>query len=214
MTNDLREWIVSMPKAEIHVHLEGTIGPSTLLELAARYDRLHFLPGDDEESIRSWMSFTSFPEFVGKYLLIASLLRTEDDFSAIVEACGKDMAQQGIRYREITLTPHLHCDFGEKRLPFETVIDGIEAGGKAFGETLGGAASEKVNKEIFGKGKKKSGGDDEDEKDEEDQPATGASGASSSGGSKKQPKSGGGDKPDGGSGGESAETSPETQDDQ
>lgn len=126
-----------MPKAEIHVHLEGTMDPQTLLRLADRYDRLGDLPGQDVAAIRSWMAFTSFPDFVGKYLFIVSLLRTEDDVRVLVEACGHDMAEQGIRYRELTVTPYLHVDFQDKELSFESLLAGLDAGRSAARERYG-----------------------------------------------------------------------------
>ncbi len=137
MTEELRPWIRDMPKAEIHVHLEGTMDSPTLLHLAHRYGRLKDLPGDDIAAIRGWMAFTNFPEFVEKYLLIVDLLRTADDFRLLVEACGRDMAEQGIRYREVTVTPFLHADSTTKVIAFETVLEGLEAGRAAARQQYG-----------------------------------------------------------------------------
>ena len=128
MEEDIREWIGRMPKAEIHVHLEGTIGPTTLVALAERHGRSHALPSLEPAGVRRWMEFTSFPDFVDKYVLIASLLRSVDDFRMIVEACGRDMAEQGILYREITVTPFIHTDVLDKGLSIDDVMEGLEAG--------------------------------------------------------------------------------------
>ena len=137
MNDEIRQLIAQMPKPEIHVHLEGTITPATLLALADRYGRIRDLPGDNPEALNDWLAYTSFSEFVGKYLFIASLLRSEDDFRVIVEACGRDMAEQNIRYREITVTPFLHVDFQDKGLKIDNVLAGLEAGRLAAREEHG-----------------------------------------------------------------------------
>jgi aminodeoxyfutalosine deaminase len=125
---DFWQWIVSMPKAEIHIHLEGTVVPETLLALADRYGRVDDLPGKDVAAIRRWMAFTDFDDFIDKYLFIVNLLRTEDDFHMLVDACGQDMARQGIRYREVTVTPYLHTASRHDPISFETLLSGLEAG--------------------------------------------------------------------------------------
>lgn len=96
----LAAWIDAMPKAEIHIHLEGSIQPETLLTLAARHNRTASLPTTDLDGLRRWFTFTDFPHFVRIYMLISDLLRTPEDFALIVEACGADMAAQNIRYHQ------------------------------------------------------------------------------------------------------------------
>jgi aminodeoxyfutalosine deaminase len=121
-------YIQAMPKAEIHVHLEGAIQPATLLELARRHQRLDLLPTTDLEGLRRWFTFTDFPHFVKIYLTIADLLRTPDDFVLIVYACGADMAAQNIRYRELTFTPFIHTDVQNKNLTIDDLLNGLEIG--------------------------------------------------------------------------------------
>jgi len=94
-------FIQAMPKAEIHIHLEGAIQPKTVLELARRHKMLDQLP---------------------------ALLRTPDDFALIVYACGEDMAQQNIRYRELTVTPYTHLQLQDKGLTIDDLLDGLEQG--------------------------------------------------------------------------------------
>ncbi len=59
-----------MPKVELHVHLEGSIRPETLLKLARRHDVV--LPADTIEGLRQWYAFTSFPHFVDIYVAIVT----------------------------------------------------------------------------------------------------------------------------------------------
>jgi len=124
---DLRAFIHEMPKAEIHVHLEGAIRPRTMLELAARHPD-NQLPAITLDGLRDWFRFTGFPHFVQVYLAISDLLRTPDDFAFIVHACGRDMAEQNIRYRELTFTPFTHTDVQDKGLTIDHLLAGLEAG--------------------------------------------------------------------------------------
>ena len=124
----LTAWIDALPKAEIHVHLEGSIQPQTLLALAERHGRLDSLPTTDLEGLRRWFAFQDFPHFLRIYMLISDLLRTPEDFALIVEACGADMAAQNIRYRELTFTPFTHTDYQDKGLTIDDLLAGLEAG--------------------------------------------------------------------------------------
>lgn len=124
----MREFIRAMPKAEIHVHLEGTIQPATLLELARRHNRLDQLPSVDVAGLQRWFLFTDFPHFIQIYWTISDLLRTPEDFALVVHACGADMAQQQIRYREVTFTPFTHTHLQAKGLTIADLLEGLEAG--------------------------------------------------------------------------------------
>ena len=85
-TPDERQWLhafaAALPKVELHVHLEGSILPETLLALAQRHDMP--LPANDVAGLRAWYRFTSFRHFIDIYLTISSLLRTSDDPQPIV----------------------------------------------------------------------------------------------------------------------------------
>ncbi len=124
----LRDFIFAMPKAEIHIHLEGSIQPETLLELARRHNRYASLPSTELSGLQQWFQFTDFPHFIRIYLFISDLLRTPEDFALIVEACGADMAAQNVRYRELTFTPFTHTDLQDKGLTIEDILEGLEAG--------------------------------------------------------------------------------------
>lgn len=117
-----------MPKAEIHIHLEGAIQPETVLILAERHQMLDKLPGTDVDALKKWFTFTDFPHFVQIYVTIQDMLRTAEDFSLIVYENGADMAAQNIRYRELTFTAYTHTDFLDKGLRIEEVMEGLENG--------------------------------------------------------------------------------------
>ena len=60
----LDTFIQQMPKAEIHIHLEGSIFPETVLELAKRNDLMDALPSDNLEGLRQWYRFKDFTHFI------------------------------------------------------------------------------------------------------------------------------------------------------
>lgn len=121
-------FIGAMPKAEIHIHLEGSIAPQTLLELARRHDAVDTLPGDNVDALQRWFTFTDFPHFVKTYFAISRLLQTPDDFATIVMAAAADMAEQNIRYRELTVTPFNHTHLLGKSLTIGDILEGLDAG--------------------------------------------------------------------------------------
>jgi adenosine deaminase len=128
ITPEMYDFIVAMPKAEIHIHLEGSIQPQTLLALAQRHGRMDLLPGDNLEALNRWFTFTDFRHFIQVYLAISTLLQEPEDFAAVVHACGQDMAEQNIRYREITFTPFSHTHLLRKSLTIADLLEGLEAG--------------------------------------------------------------------------------------
>src|SRR4051794_15499513 len=112
----VNRFIQRMPKAELHVHLEGTIKPATVLNLARRNCLLHLLPSSNVEDLQRWFTFRDFPHFVQTMLTLQHLLCTTEDFATVVYECGLDMYEQNIVYREVTLTPHTHVVYQDKHL--------------------------------------------------------------------------------------------------
>ncbi|MCB0071598.1 MAG: adenosine deaminase [Caldilineaceae bacterium] len=125
---DLQAFVAAMPKAEVHIHLEGAIQPETVLALAARHNMVDRLPSADLDELRRWFAFTDFPHFVRIYMTIQDMLRTPEDFALIVAACGADMAAQGIRYRELTVTPYTHTHLQDKGLTMADIQAGLDMG--------------------------------------------------------------------------------------
>ncbi|MEL2255957.1 hypothetical protein AAER79_31050, partial [Klebsiella pneumoniae] len=72
------EWLNALPKAELHLHLEGTLEPELLFALAER-NRIA-LPWNDVETLRKAYAFNNLQEFLNLYYASADVLRTEQDF--------------------------------------------------------------------------------------------------------------------------------------
>jgi adenosine deaminase len=110
----LESYIQAMPKAELHVHLEGAIQPETLLALARRNSMT--LPADTVEGLRAWYTFTNFAHFIEIYLAVSACIRSTDDIELIAREFLDGQAAQNIRYSEVTYTAFTHYHF--KGLPF------------------------------------------------------------------------------------------------
>jgi adenosine deaminase len=102
----LHDYLKAMPKIELHVHLEGSIRPATLLKLARRHGIT--LPADTIEGLQNWYTFTDFDHFINIYRAISDCLRTPDDIELITREFLAGQAAQNIVYSEVTFTPYTH----------------------------------------------------------------------------------------------------------
>lgn len=102
----LHKFIQNMPKVELHVHLEGSIRPQTLLELAKR--RGVTLPASDVQGLREWFQFRDFQHFVEIYLACSRCLRDPEDFQLIVGDFIEEQARQNVLYSEVHFTISTH----------------------------------------------------------------------------------------------------------
>ena len=115
------QFITKMPKVELHVHLEGSVRPETLLKLAKRH-RIT-LPADDVEGLRRWYTFRDFNHFIEIYMTISTCLRSAEDIELIAREFLIGQAQQHILYSEVTFTPF--NQFMNNRLGFHEQIDAV-----------------------------------------------------------------------------------------
>jgi aminodeoxyfutalosine deaminase len=102
--------ISRLPKAEVHLHLEGTISPETPWEMAAANHVA--LPAASLQDLRRQYEFTSFDAFIELWLLMCSCFRTPEDYERMVDGFLADCARQNIRYAELHFTPYNHEKFG------------------------------------------------------------------------------------------------------
>lgn len=119
----LHTYIQAAPKAELHVHLEGSILPATLLALAKRNNVP--LPADTVDGMRDWFTFRDFPHFIDIYIAITRCLKNVEDYELIAYEFGAEMARQNVRYAEATFTPGTHHQLG---VPFDVYFTGLTTG--------------------------------------------------------------------------------------
>jgi aminodeoxyfutalosine deaminase len=133
----LEALIHRLPKAELHVHLEGSIPPALALRLARRHGRT--LPGmaDGAEGLRQRYRFEDFQDFLDMYFAISACLVDAADFCAITEALGQALAAQRVVYAEVTFTPMTHVARGvDPTSMLAGLAEGRERARREHGVTL------------------------------------------------------------------------------
>ena len=132
----MSDWITALPKAELHLHLEGSLEPELLFSLAERNKIA--LPWNDVDSLRSAYAFNNLQEFLDLYYQGANVLRSEQDFYDLTWAYLLKCQEQGVIHTEPFFDPQTHTDRG---IPFEVVLRGIKQalvdGEKQLGITHG-----------------------------------------------------------------------------
>jgi adenosine deaminase len=112
--------VVALPKAELHLHIEGTLEPELMFELADR-NRVE-LPYSNVDAVRRAYVFEDLQSFLDVYYAGCSVLVTEDDFADLTRAYLRRAAADGVRHAEIFFDPQTHTDRG---IPLEVVVAGI-----------------------------------------------------------------------------------------
>ena len=123
---ELDELIKTLPKAELHVHLEGAIHPGTALKLAHKYSHLGFV--EKVELLQESTTFQGYEDFHSYYQICMQLMRSAEDFAAVVYECGRDMMSQNIRYREMYISIYQHLHMWGKDLHLQDIFDGLLMG--------------------------------------------------------------------------------------
>ena len=121
---NLYEFARRLPKVELHVHLEGSIRPATLLQLAQRNGAR--LPAQDVEGLRDFYRFRDFAHFVNVYVTITGCLHTPNDYRLIAYEFGSDCARQHVRYAEVTFTIATNTKL--TGLPWQVILEGLNKG--------------------------------------------------------------------------------------
>jgi adenosine deaminase len=116
----MEKFIQNLPKAELHLHIEGTFEPELLFEIAQR-NKIS-IPYKTVEELRKAYQFDCLQDFLDIYYQGASALQTEQDFYDLTFAYLQKCNTQNVRHTEIMFDPQTHTDRG---IAFETVINGI-----------------------------------------------------------------------------------------
>ena len=106
----LERFLLRLPKVELHVHLEGSMRPAVLLELARRNGIE--LPAQDEAGLKRWFRFTDFEHFVQVYLACSRALRSPEDFQLLALDFLTEQAYQNVVYTEVHFTISTHLANG------------------------------------------------------------------------------------------------------
>ncbi|MEI8306420.1 MAG: adenosine deaminase [Chloroflexales bacterium] len=110
LTPELDEFIVRMPKVELHVHLEGAIAPRTLLELA--HQNGVELPARDVAGVEQLLRYRNFGEFITVFMTMARVIVRGEDFARLAYELGMDLAAQQVCYAEVMISPMQHIKRG------------------------------------------------------------------------------------------------------
>jgi len=117
---DPAAFIAGLPKAELHIHIEGSLEPELMMTLAAR-NKVALRFGSIED-LRAAYKFSNLQDFLDLYYEGMRVLLHEQDFYDLAMAYLRKAASQNVRHAEIFFDPQGHTDRG---VPFRTVIDGL-----------------------------------------------------------------------------------------
>jgi adenosine deaminase len=122
---DLSPFIRGLPKAELHLHIEGSLEPEQMFEFGRRNKVA--IPFKSIEEVRKAYAFSNLQDFLDIYYQGANVLQTEEDFRDLALAYFARLHADGGKHAEIFFDPETHTDRG---LPFSIAIDGLLMGMK------------------------------------------------------------------------------------
>jgi adenosine deaminase len=122
LINTEQDLCYQIPKAELHIHIEGTFEPELIYEIAKR-NSINLK--ESIEELKAKYEFNNLGEFLDIYYMACSVLIKEEDFSDLMYEYIKKASKQGLVYAEIFFDPQTHTQRG---ITFETVINGLTKG--------------------------------------------------------------------------------------
>ena len=128
----LREFVIGLPKTELHLHIEGTLEPELIFALAERNGVS--LPYPSVQALRQAYAFTDLQSFLDLYYAGAGVLLTEQDFYDMTMAYLKRVHAEGVRHTEIMFDPQTHTMRG---VPIEVVFAGLARAMREMRDTVG-----------------------------------------------------------------------------
>ena len=121
--NEIKEYIRRLPKAELHLHLEGTILPATLVELSERHDSRPLTLVEAEALYR----FTDFTGFLDAFRAVTQQLITPEDYELAAWRMIEHLAEQGIVHAEVYIAVGVIYHWRkEDQAAFEPIFEGLE----------------------------------------------------------------------------------------
>lgn len=128
---DLNGLIKELPKAELHVHIEGTLEPEMMFEMAKRNGV--DLPYPSVEAVRAAYEFTDLQSFLDLLYQGAAVLHTEDDFADLMASYLDRAIADGVTRSEVFFDPQTHTERG---VDLGTVIDGFARSRRAYADRI------------------------------------------------------------------------------
>lgn len=132
---DIPEWLRNLPKAELHLHLEGTITPKTLVTLSARHDKEPLTL----EAAQALYRYSDFQAFLMTFKAVSERLQTPEDFEFITDEMLRDLASQGVVHAEVYISWGILLHF-KPHLAIRDIMDAVERarlrGEREFGVSL------------------------------------------------------------------------------
>lgn len=138
MSESMKDFLHKLPKAELHLHIEGSLEPELMFQIAKRNGIA--LKYSSVEELRAAYDFHNLQSFLDIYYEGAQVLLKEEDFYDLTRAYLHKVAQENVKHVEIFFDPQTHTDRG---VAFETVFKGIHRALKD-GETDFGISSELI----------------------------------------------------------------------
>ena len=117
----MKDFIARLPKAELHLHIEGTLEPELMFEMASR-NRVH-LPYQSPEQVRKAYEFSDLQSFLDIYYQGTRVLLHDRDFYDLAWAYLKKAHEQNVRHAEVFFDPQAHTERG---IPIRAIIDGLD----------------------------------------------------------------------------------------
>jgi adenosine deaminase len=130
--SSIEDFVRAIPKAELHLHIEGTLEPEMVFELARKHGIA--LPYPSVEALREAYRFSDLQSFLDVYYAGADVLRDESDFHALTSAYLHRARADGVVHVEVFFDPQTHTARG---VPFDVVIGGIRRALTDTGRVLG-----------------------------------------------------------------------------
>ena len=128
----MKQYIENIPKAELHIHIEGTFEPELLFKIAKRNNIS--IPFKSVDELRKAYEFDCLQDFLDIYYQGAKVLQTEEDFYDLTYTYFEKCAVQNVKHTEIMFDPQTHTERG---IAFKTVINGISKACEAAQNNFG-----------------------------------------------------------------------------
>jgi adenosine deaminase len=136
------EQIKSWPKAELHLHLDGSLRPETMIDLATHQGKLDRLPARSAEAlaqaVRGIDTAGSLEAYLAWFDITLVLMQTREALTRIARELIEDAAAENVRYLEVRFCPLLHVDEGlSLEAVVASVLEGLREAGAEFGVETG-----------------------------------------------------------------------------